>query len=451
MSTPVTSALQRAIGDAQHALDSHQLSRWLRGSGHLSGGPATADIGLTVEVPGDAEVLLDGETVAVDEFNSTADVTPDDDRPRWSIISVQSDGSVTATDGEPRTLVGDADQPARVRNPAPPLEYPGVCYAAVFVPAGAAEVTDDELLDRRLGASIRLGSLLADEIDIDEATVSNLVAEAATIDGNDSPYAQDPHELGSTQHDADTLANLNSKVSDATLDDTGDPREPEAHSGTHENGGTDEMSVAGLSGELADPQPSQTQDDGTNVVASSTLNFGTALDVTDNAGTAEIDFDTQFAENTPDWIRDGQKTVTNETDISYTLSDSYLFVDVFIFANIDTTSNVDFDLQVNNDTGDNYDYDASSGTTITDSSAFGIAQDFSGGSSTGEKAISLRFDGEFSERLRVNNLGPVSASRSVMTRGHNESVTSPLNELRVFSSQGETFDEISVTVFGLNL
>ena len=235
MSTPVTSALQRAIGDAQHALDSHQLSRWLRGSGHLTGGPATPDIGLTVEVPGDAEVLLDGETVAVDEFNNTADVTPDDDRPRWSIISVQSDGSVVATDGDARQLVGDGDQPAQVRNPAPPLDYPGVCYAAVFVPAGANGVTADEILDRRLGASIRLGSVLTDEIDIDEATVSNLIADAATIDGNSSPYAQDPHALGGGQHAADTLADLNSKVSDATLDDTGDPRDPTEHgSGSHD-------------------------------------------------------------------------------------------------------------------------------------------------------------------------------------------------------------------------
>ena len=181
MSTPVTSALQRAIGDAQHALDSHQLSRWLRGSGHLSGGPATADTGLTVEVPGDAEVLLDGETVAVDEFNNTADVTPDDDRPRWSIISVQSDGSVVATDGEPRTLVGDDDQPAQVRNPAPPLEYPGVCYAAVFVPAGAVEVTADEILDRRLGASIRLASVVADEIEGGSVLADETVVDSVTL------------------------------------------------------------------------------------------------------------------------------------------------------------------------------------------------------------------------------------------------------------------------------
>ena len=175
MSIPATNAIQRAVSDAQHALDSHQLGRWLRGSGHLSGGAATAAGGLTIEVPSDAEVLLDGETVAVDEFDNTADVTASASIPRFSIISVESDGSVTATDGDARQLVGDDSEPARVRDPAPPLDYPGVCYAAVFVPAGASEVSDGEILDRRLGASIRLASVLADETVVDSVTLGEVL------------------------------------------------------------------------------------------------------------------------------------------------------------------------------------------------------------------------------------------------------------------------------------
>ncbi len=67
------------------------------------------------------------------------------------------------------------------------------------------------------------------------------------------------HALGGSVHTADTLANLNSKVSDATLIDTGDSRlsddrTPTAHAASHENGGSDEISVAGLSGLLADAQ-----------------------------------------------------------------------------------------------------------------------------------------------------------------------------------------------------
>jgi len=39
-----------------------------------------------------------------------------------------------------------------------------------------------------------------------------------------------------------------------TLDDAGDPRDPNAHAASHQDGGADEISVAGLSGVLADPQ-----------------------------------------------------------------------------------------------------------------------------------------------------------------------------------------------------
>lgn len=42
--------------------------------------------------------------------------------------------------------------------------------------------------------------------------------------------ATDGHLLGSSEHGADTLANLNTKVSDATLDDSSDTRTPTANS-----------------------------------------------------------------------------------------------------------------------------------------------------------------------------------------------------------------------------
>ncbi len=41
--------------------------------------------------------------------------------------------------------------------------------------------------------------------------------------------APTPHKLGGAHHDPDTLANLNTKVSDATLDDESDPRTPLEH------------------------------------------------------------------------------------------------------------------------------------------------------------------------------------------------------------------------------
>lgn len=67
------------------------------------------------------------------------------------------------------------------------------------------------------------------------------------------------HALGGSAHSADTLANLNSKVSDATLDDSSDPRDPNAHASSHEDGGADELTAQDLgSGAAAANQVMQT-------------------------------------------------------------------------------------------------------------------------------------------------------------------------------------------------
>lgn len=87
----------------------------------------------------------------------------------------------------------------------------------------------------------------------------DLTAEAlhASLTGAD---LHDPsnHALGGAFHTADTLANVNTKVSDATLDDQADPRDPTLHSPTHQTGGTDQLNVGGLSGDLADAQDPKT-------------------------------------------------------------------------------------------------------------------------------------------------------------------------------------------------
>lgn len=78
------------------------------------------------------------------------------------------------------------------------------------------------------------------------------------ITGKPSTFTPATHALGGSAHNADTLANLNSKITNATLDDASSPRTPTAHASSHENGGSDEISVAGLSGELADAQTPKT-------------------------------------------------------------------------------------------------------------------------------------------------------------------------------------------------
>ncbi len=51
------------------------------------------------------------------------------------------------------------------------------------------------------------------------------------------------HALGGSAHTADTLANLNTKVSDATLDDSSDPRTPTSHATSHKSAGGDEVDL----------------------------------------------------------------------------------------------------------------------------------------------------------------------------------------------------------------
>jgi len=90
----------------------------------------------------------------------------------------------------------------------------------------------------------------------DELTVTGLSGDLA--DEQDAK----PHDIGGATHNADTLANLNSKVSDATLDDTNNQREPEAHTTTHQSGGTDEIPLNNL--DL--PAGAQIDEDGGDLV-----------------------------------------------------------------------------------------------------------------------------------------------------------------------------------------
>jgi len=58
------------------------------------------------------------------------------------------------------------------------------------------------------------------------------------------------HGLGGVKHSAATLAQLNAKVSDATLDKTTDTRPPLAHKASHQSGGGDAIACTGLVGRI---------------------------------------------------------------------------------------------------------------------------------------------------------------------------------------------------------
>lgn len=78
----------------------------------------------------------------------------------------------------------------------------------------------------------------------DEISVAALSGELA----DDQPPKA--HALGGAAHVADTLAHLNTKVSDATLDDSSDSRTPLAHKASHGVNGTDPIDCTGLVGRI---------------------------------------------------------------------------------------------------------------------------------------------------------------------------------------------------------
>ena len=130
----------------------------------------------------------------------------------------------------------------------------------------------------------------------DELSVEGLSGDLA--DEQDAK----PHDIGGATHTADTLANLNSKVSDATLDDTDDPREPEAHAATHE-GGSDSLNVFDLTGDLVGEGLERVNDtlqvlssiwDGTNVVAD-VNNTNTTTQTLEAEDTSTENLDTDYA------------------------------------------------------------------------------------------------------------------------------------------------------------
>jgi len=77
---------------------------------------------------------------------------------------------------------------------------------------------------------------------VDEISIEGLSGQAA-----DNQPAR-VHNIGGNKHTAGTLAQLNDKISDAALDDSGDPRTPSAHKASHQLGGADEINTIGLVG-----------------------------------------------------------------------------------------------------------------------------------------------------------------------------------------------------------
>lgn len=96
--------------------------------------------------------------------------------------------------------------------------------------AGPASSVDDRLalFDGVTGKLLKQGTVTGSAV-------------ATHLPDTANPHATDLGNIGSG-----TLAELNTAVTDATLDDASDPRTPTAHASTHSDGGSDEISVEDL-------------------------------------------------------------------------------------------------------------------------------------------------------------------------------------------------------------
>ena len=118
------------------------------------------------------------------------------------------------------------------------------------VQAAAAPV--DSVFGRTGAITAASDDYAASEIDNDSSVTGEQVSDALEyLDGYIKDVADDlnvheldtnnPHSTSIANIGAGTLAELNTAVSDATLDDSGDPRDPNAHADTHIADGDDEI------------------------------------------------------------------------------------------------------------------------------------------------------------------------------------------------------------------
>ena len=209
--------------------DANQQQRLTAGLGVVEGFEITAPAsegGLTAEI--DAGVAWMGETVAVS--SSTVSFESDDTDPRKIVIYVDAAGDIEVAQGDPAPPKPAGKSGRLTYQPvAPPLDgVEAVVLWEGYIPPGATAASDDMFDDRRDESRISVDTVEAAKASVEEAPEAETdVARKVETDALDAAKADTPHDLGGADHTADTLANLNSKVSDADL--ATDPHGEESH------------------------------------------------------------------------------------------------------------------------------------------------------------------------------------------------------------------------------
>jgi len=209
--------------------------------------------------------------------------------------------------------------------------------------AGGGGANSFETVDAPLGTD-PVAESATDTLTLTSSSLD--ITGTAASDTVDFEVAQDAVGLGEIDDDANSpsagdfvvvetgATSIDYLTPDAGTDVSADLEE-EAHASEHENGGADELSVAGLSGELADEQPvSVSLNSGATVGTRSTLNLiegaGIDLTVADDSGDDEVDVtvastvvdtDTNLTQEEVEDFAGGMVAGNTETGITVTYED----------------------------------------------------------------------------------------------------------------------------------
>lgn len=279
--------LEYQIGQGYSALDAQAWRDKLDGYAVVNGLGVTVDSGLTVSVAagtattgtanGSVETVSNGSaaTLALDAADSTF--------PRKDTIYLDATGTPQFETGVPESALPSGNSRFDTYQPEPPFpsasEY--VILAEVFIDAGQSQLASGDIRDRRVPAEGIFGDVTTDAIDASGSITSHA---GVAVDDDQSVTVGDDGDFGLSFNsttskfelvDADGTV-LTSFAQDETLNallesggtfeldvtnlagDLADEQDPKPHATEHENGGVDELNVGGLSGDLADAQDPKT-------------------------------------------------------------------------------------------------------------------------------------------------------------------------------------------------
>lgn len=154
---------------SSQAVDINQIFSQLVGYGFVDGGrPTEGARPFAVDVL-DAKASVNGTTVSTDAQSVSMQEYSRDDKPRKAIIYIHQSGEIRTEVGQPADPQPRGKTRFDTYEPSPPdiSEDEGVVIAEVWLGAGAAQVTDDDIRDRRLNARMIPRSVDVHRLDTD--------------------------------------------------------------------------------------------------------------------------------------------------------------------------------------------------------------------------------------------------------------------------------------------